>query len=499
MDELLRGPQELPLSRRATDIVSGTARFANRFWRSTTYIFRNTVGRGCHHIMSFFDRHRITPLTFLVVSLSVGVGATIANNYDDSFVVNVDGVDVGIVHSVSDFEHAIENVEARATRILGHDYSINSAVTYTPALSSADSFTSAGKLETYLFNQIGELVMGYDLLLDDEVICSADNMAPLEDLVVSIATPYLTANTTSYSFQGNFTIRPNYITSESNMDLDSVYKKLTANTTGKTTYTVVSGDTYSEIAVANDMTLDELMTLNPTAELSSLFVGDVLNVKKVIPYLTVYTIDNVTYEEVVKSPVEYVDDNTMYQGNTKVITQGTDGLARINADISYVNGYEKGRTVVSSETIIPETKTVIARGTLERPKTASTGTYIRPCTGWISSPFGSRYIFGSYSFHGGIDIANYYGTAIVASDGGLVTYSGWNSGGYGYLVVITHDDGSQTFYGHNSSLCVSVGERVYQGQLIAQMGSTGRSTGTHCHFEIRINGNRVNPENYVRF
>jgi len=499
MDELLRSPKELPYSRRATDIVSGTGIFSNRFMRSFASLFRNTIGRCCHYVMNFFDRHRITPLAFLAITLSVGVGATIANNYDDSFVVNVDGVDVGIVHNVSDFEHAIENVEARATRILGHDYSIDSTVTYTPALSAANSFTSVGTLETYLFNQIGELVMGYDLLLDDEVLCSADDRKALEDLVVSVATPYLTPNTVRYSFHGNFTIKPNYITSESNMDLDSVYKTLTANTTGKTTYTVVSGDTYSEIAVANDMTLDELMALNPSAELDSLFVGDVLNVKKIIPYLTVYTVDNVTYDEVVKSPVEYIDDNTMYQGNTKVITQGSDGMARINADITYVNGYEKERAVVSSETLVEATKTVIARGTLERPKTASTGTYIRPCTGWISSPFGTRYIFGSYSFHGGIDIANYYGTSIVASDGGRVTYAGWNSGGYGNLVVITHDDGSQTFYGHNSSVCVSVGERVYQGQLIALMGSTGRSTGTHCHFEIRINGNRVNPENYVRF
>ena len=85
----------------------------------------------------------------------------------------------------------------------------------------------------------------------------------------------------------------------------------------------------------------------------------------------------------------------------------------------------------------------------------------------------------------------------MASDGGLVTYSGWNSGGYGYLIVITHDDGSQTYYAHNSSLLVSKGERVWQGQAIAKMGSTGRSTGNHCHFEIRINGQRVNPSNYV--
>lgn len=69
--------------------------------------------------------------------------------------------------------------------------------------------------------------------------------------------------------------------------------------------------------------------------------------------------------------------------------------------------------------------------------------------------------------------------------------------GYGYLVIITHDNGTQTYYGHNSSLVVSVGERVYQGQTIAKAGSTGRSTGVHCHFEVRVNGTARNPYNYL--
>lgn len=111
----------------------------------------------------------------------------------------------------------------------------------------------------------------------------------------------------------------------------------------------------------------------------------------------------------------------------------------------------------------------------------------------ISSRFGRRW----GRLHGGIDFATPVGTNIYASAAGTVTFSGWNSGGYGYLVIISHGNGVQTYYAHNSSLACSVGQTVSQGQMIAKSGNTGRSTGPHCHFEIRINGVTYNPEIYL--
>ena len=96
-----------------------------------------------------------------------------------------------------------------------------------------------------------------------------------------------------------------------------------------------------------------------------------------------------------------------------------------------------------------------------------------------------------------MDIKASYGASIKAADGGTVTFAGWK-GTYGNLVIITHDNGTQTYYAHNSSLLVSAGEKVYQGQVIAKAGSTGRSTGNHCHFEVRVNGSAVNPLNYLK-
>lgn len=125
-----------------------------------------------------------------------------------------------------------------------------------------------------------------------------------------------------------------------------------------------------------------------------------------------------------------------------------------------------------------------------------TGTFQWPIRGRTISYFGYRSIFGGRSYHSGIDIDGSYGQTIVASDGGKVTFSGWKSG-YGYVVIISHGSGVQTYYAHCSSLLVSAGAEVYKGQAIARVGSTGRSTGNHCHFEIRINGTAVNPLSYL--
>ena len=136
------------------------------------------------------------------------------------------------------------------------------------------------------------------------------------------------------------------------------------------------------------------------------------------------------------------------------------------------------------------------RGTMERPTWAPTGSFRWPTNGSLTSRYGSRYIFGGSDWHAGIDIANSVGTDIVAADGGIVTYAGWMSG-YGYLVRIDHQNGYETYYGHNSKLLVSVGDKVFKGQHIAEMGATGRVTGPHCHFEVRYNGETKNPLNYL--
>jgi peptidase, M23 family len=126
----------------------------------------------------------------------------------------------------------------------------------------------------------------------------------------------------------------------------------------------------------------------------------------------------------------------------------------------------------------------------------STTPSIWPSKGVITSPFGSRVdpVTGAIgAFHEGIDIADDYGSQIVATAAGVVTFAGYTSGGYGNLVEIDHGNGFVTRYGHNSAVLVTVGMSVKQGQTIALMGSTGKSTGAHVHYEVRLNNTPVDP------
>lgn len=154
--------------------------------------------------------------------------------------------------------------------------------------------------------------------------------------------------------------------------------------------------------------------------------------------------------------------------------------------------YEKKPVIVT--TTYPNTN-ASGFSTSRSISTAKVGmSFVKPVSGILTSRFGSRW----GSTHTGIDVGAPTGTSIKAAAGGTVIFSGWK-GTLGKLVVISHGNGVQTYYGHCSSLLVSSGDTVSAGQLIAKVGNTGRSTGPHLHFEIRLNGYAINPQSYIGF
>ena len=187
-------------------------------------------------------------------------------------------------------------------------------------------------------------------------------------------------------------------------------------------------------------------------------------------------------EEVVKKLKEKDTNNI---DKIKIVEKYKTELAQFSAIDDCVNGlYEKKPVVVKKKTTSTSKPTYAANLGMS---------LVEPAQGYISSRYGWR----PRDNHKGIDIANSVGTPIKAAASGTVIYSQYNSGGYGYLVKISHGNGIVTYYAHNSKLYVSVGQTVQQGEVIAGMGSTGISTGSHCHFEIRVNNVPQNPQNYV--
>ena len=486
---------------------SGAGRERWESWKQNTQAWQKTARewlrihgrRAAHRLHNVVAGNRATgPISFLAGSAAVAVAMTLVALYSPSYAVTINGEPVGVVADASVVDDAIANVEATGSSILGYDYHVQGNLEYDFAITLRSDLSSEQDIQNYFYNQLDDLsgeLRKYQVVVDGQSVGVVKDQEALNDLLESFKTQYTNENTTSVEFLNQVEIKPVYAVN-SIMTIDEMDQALRANSNGSTTYTVVEGDTFYGIAYANDMSLSDLMALNPQADLNRLMVGDVLNVKELTPVLSVQTVENVTYSEPIECPVETQEDPTMYKGESKIITQGVEGESQVNATVTYVNGQETDRVVNSTTVVREATTTVKAVGTKEKPTTASTGSFQWPITGRITSYFGGRYIFGSYSYHSGLDISCSYGAAVCAADGGTVTYAGYK-GSYGNLVIITHDNGTQTYYAHNSSIVVSTGQKVAKGQQIAKAGSTGRSTGVHCHFEVRVNGTAVNPLSYL--
>ncbi len=445
----------------------------------------------------FAGYHFIGPMSFLLTASTIGVAMTLTTLYTASYAVTIDGVDMALVENQQVVLHAIADVEEQGRLLLGEDYALENQVEYRFGLYLKSELTDSSGVEHYLYSQLDELGMyleRYQVVLEGKVIGIVEHEEDLDQVLEEILAQYRTETTISAEFVEDISLSVVYEGDFS--DLVALKDLLTENTTGETMYTVVSGDTFNGIAYANDMSMADLKSLNPELDPDRLYIGDQLSVKETIPLLSVRTVNVEQYLESIPCPVEEVNDNTIYIGNSKITKQGVEGEADITAEVSYLNGREVGRDVIETVVLQEPTTTVKAIGTLERPKTASYGSFIWPTSGRISSYFGGRTLNGSYNYHSGLDIATSYGTNIVAADGGTVSFSGWKNS-YGNIVIITHDNGTQTYYAHCSSLLVSAGQKVYRGQTIAKVGSTGNSTGNHLHFEVRIGGKAVNPLGYL--
>lgn len=260
-------------------------------------------------------------------------------------------------------------------------------------------------------------------------------------------------------------------------------------------YTVVAGDTLTGISMKVNLPMETIVEMNDILESvdTILHIGDELLITVPVPELSVTRVEQQYLEEIYDADVIYIDNNTWYTTKSVLHQAPSAGFRKIIVNISYLNDKEVSRTIVKEEVVKEAVAKIVERGTVVPP------TYIRPFVGgYLTSNFGPRKspFTGAADSHGGVDWGTPTGTPIYASSGGTVAKAGW-IGSYGYAVFINHPDGRQTRYAHLSKVLVSVGQTVKQGERIALSGNTGNSTGPHLHFEMWINGARVNPLDYV--
>lgn len=442
---------------------------------------------------------RVNPFYFIGGAAVVAAVAIFFSFYTLGTTVEYNGNVVDTVASASQARKAAAKLESVTTETLGKSYEIaKDAIHYSTAFVRRSDVTDTTTFEQDLAEELGQVTYGYSLYIDDELVGSTQYAGALDELLEQIKQMYVSADTLTVDFVENVRIAEGYVPTESVMNLGTIAELLNSTKAGEVTYTVVKGDTWGQIANNNGMTAAELEALNPGYDINRIHIGDALTLSTAVPYLTVKVTERQNYIEDINYDVNYVNDSSMYQGDERVISKGTYGSADIVADVTYVNGEEQERTVISSVTLTDPVAETRARGTKVRPTWYPTGSFRWPCSGRITSYFGYRNtgIRGATSNHKGIDIACARGTPIYAADGGRVTYAGYK-GAMGYVVIIDHNNGYVTYYEHNSSLLVSAGQTVYKGQQIAKAGRSGVASGVHCHFGIQRNGTYVNPLNYL--
>ena len=215
--------------------------------------------------------------------------------------------------------------------------------------------------------------------------------------------------------------------------------------------------------------------------------------------LAVKTLSVATNRVEVPFETKNVKDSTKVRGYSKVTTKGENGITEKTEETVRINGEVTETRVLSSKVIKEQVTQVVTVGTANN-YTSATATAKAKSAGFICPLSSGSYkvsaYYGDGRNHQGVDLAANKGTPIFAVAEGTVTFAGWD-GDYGYSVVIQHNSGIKTRYAHANALCVSVGATVSQGDMIATVGNTGRSTGNHLHFEVIVNGTRVNPGPYI--
>lgn len=211
------------------------------------------------------------------------------------------------------------------------------------------------------------------------------------------------------------------------------------------------------------------------------------------PCLDVTATRAVTYTEQIPFDTVTQENENQDQTYRETVQQGCAGTAQVTAEIETVDGEERTRTILARTVLRQATDEIVEVGT--RNVGIGTGEFAVPLNSYT---FTSAFKYRWGRLHGGVDLAVDEGTPVYAADNGKVIVAEDSGNGYGSYIILDHQNGFKTLYGHNSQLLVSVGDVVGKGEKIALSGNTGNSTGPHLHFEVQVNDEKVDPTQYVQ-
>lgn len=416
--------------------------------------------------------------------------------------VEQDGEVIAYVEDESVYTEAHRDLRSRIVATEA-ETELNLDPTFMVAAVNPEHITDTETLTDDLIRMsTADIQQAQGLYIDGEFYGAVLTAKAIEDILDDKLQEYSTgAEDEVVSFTRDIQLREGLFPTGSMVEVGELTDLLTSEVQSRQTYTVQQGDSPIMIANKNGLTYAEFKAMNPGIEEKCL-IGQETVIAESEPFLGVSVSRTVSYDETIPYETETTNDSSKAQGYAVVTQEGEDGSKYVTARVTYVNGVEESRTILSEKVTAQPVTEKITRGTKQNvtyvasysPPTYGSGSVdgslIWPTNrGYISCYYGS-------GGHRGMDIAAPYGTEIYAALPGKVVVSGWYYS-YGKCVVLDHGNGVRTLYAHCSSLNVAVGQKVGQGEVVGLVGSTGYSTGNHLHFEVQVNGRNRNPLDYL--
>ena len=357
----------------------------------------------------------------------------------------------------------------------------------------------------------GDIKKGYGLYIGDTYFGTLEAHGEVDRVLAELLDQCRTENPTeTVEFEEEMTFIDGKYLADSFVTEDDMISTLTSFKQVSTYHTVMANSSPSAVAEEIGASLDELERLNPGfGENDIIYAGERVNIIRDVPFLSIKITREEQYSVVVPYETEVVDDPDVFVGDQITEQTGKDGEAAVVANVSYINGIEVNRNVLSATITTPPVTQIMLVGTTPRPDNAGPATTVPEGQFyWPVGGYGGGYItwkFGDAGGHRGLDIASAYATPIYAAATGTVI-DFRNDGAYNYgmgnYIKIRLDNGLVTIYQHLSAVSSSVyvGKRVTMAELIGYMGNTGYvigATGIHLHFEVQYNGVAQDPLKYL--